>query len=827
FMNRRQLLALCGSSLLASGSHLSLEEAHAVQAPSSPLGQSYFQVAKPVWPEGRETEMNLFVGFRAVFDLPPQSLALLRVAASTLYRLFVNGEFRGYGPARGPYGFFRVDEWNITSSLARQTNIVAIEVAGYNVNSYYFMNQPSFLQAEITAGSQVLAATGDHATSFESSILSQRVQKVERYSLQRMFSEIYHLDPGTDAWRSDMSHRFHPEPCTASAPKKLIPRRVAYPHFERRQPARRVMEGEISAKARVGKLERSFFLTHIGPTLLGFKEQELSEIPSFELQRVANKNVTHLDEPYSWSSSFSLSANRFHLFDFGTDLTGFIGARVTARTRTRLFFTFDEMLTEDDVDFERNDTVNIVAYELAAGEYKLESFEPYTMRFLKFLTLEGECEISQIYLREYANPNVWAAHFDSSDQDLNLLFRAGRECFRQNSVDLLTDCPSRERAGWLCDSGYTSRAEHRLTGGSTVEGVFFENYLLPDGFAHLPEGMLPACYPADHYSAYWGLNPNWAMWFVLQLREYVQRSGKHEVVSGLRPKIMKLFDYFGPFRNEYGLLEKLKGCVFVEWSAANNFLQDVNYPTNMLYAAALEAAGEMYKVPGWVAEAAAIRKTIRAQSFDGTFFVDNALRVGKKLVPTHNRTETCQYYAFYFRTATPETFSTLWKTLVNDFGPRRKQTRRYPEIPASNALIGHVMRLELLSSYGSCQQLIDEAKAYLLYMAELTGTLWENDDTSASLNHGFESNIVNVLYRDVLGLYEVDWVKKRIHVRFRATELESCEGRIPVPDGAVSLHWRKQGGQLFYLLDAPAGYAVMIENKSSLPLARNGGPYQS
>ncbi|MGH7171040.1 MAG: hypothetical protein ACRELG_12245, partial [Gemmataceae bacterium] len=451
--------------------------------------------------------MNLFVGFRAVVEPPPRSQAVLRVAASTLYRLLVNGEFRGYGPARGPYGFFRVDEWNITPSLTRQTNIVAIEVAGYNVNSYYFMNQPSFLQAEITAGSQVLAATGDHTKPFESSILSQRVQKVERYSLQRMFTEVYHLDPGADAWCSDVSHAFDSEPCAASAPKQLIPRRVAYPQFERRQPARRVMQGEVSTTERVGKLERPFFLTHIGPTLLGFKESELSAVPSFELQHVANQNVTHLDEPYSWSSSFSFSANCFHLFDFGTDLTGFIGARVTARSRSRLFFTFDEMLLDGDVDFERNDTVNIVAYELAPGEYNLESFEPYTLRFLKFLALEGDGEFSEIYLREYANPNVWTAHFDSSDQDLNLLFQAGRECFRQNAVDLLTDCPSRERAGWLCDSNFTSRAEHRLTGGSTVEGVFFENYLLPDGFAHLPEGMLPACYPADHYNAYWGLNP--------------------------------------------------------------------------------------------------------------------------------------------------------------------------------------------------------------------------------------------------------------------------------------------------------------------------------
>lgn len=826
-MNRRQLLALCSASLLAPHDKISLTESHVAEPSmdSQATVPPFFQIAKPVWPKGRETAMNLFVGFRAIFEAPSERPVTLRVAASTLYRFFVNGDFRGFGPARGPHGYFRVDEWDITPALLAGRNIAAIEVAGYNVNSYYVLNQPSFLQAEITAGSRVLAATGDREKPFEARMLSEKVQKVERYSLQRAFTEVYHLHSGFDSWRSDPHQTFPPEPCAVSAARNLIPRRVPYPRFERRQPERRIMQGGVSTRAPGGKLWRPYFLTHIGPKLLGFTEQELTEVPSFELQRVVNKTVTHFEEPYSWQSSFPLSENQFHLFDFGTNLTGFIGVRVNARSKARLFLTFDEMLLDGDVDFKRNNTVNIAAYELAPGTYNLESIEPYTLRFLKFLALEGDCEISQIHLREYVNPNVWTAHFNSSDEDLNLLFAAGRETFRQNSVDLLTDCPSRERAGWLCDSFFTSRAEHRLTGDSTVEAVFFENYLLPQSFPHLPDGMLPACYPADHYSAYWGLNPNWAMWFVLQLREYAERSGDRDMLAGLRPKIMKLFDYFKPFQNEDGLLEKLKGCVFIEWSAANNFTQDVNYPTNMLYAAALQAAGEMYGVPAWVEHAAAVREAIRRQSFDGHFFVDNAIRKGGKLVPTGNRTETCQYYAFHFETATPETFRTLWNVLLNDFGPARKRTQRYPDIPPSNAFMGNILRLELLSRYGSTRQLIEESKECLLYMAKRTGTLWENADTSASLDHGFESHIVNVLYRDVLGLHQVDWVRKKVAVWFTDTQLQSCEGRVPVPDGAVSLRWCRRDGKLFHQIDVPAGYTVTIENKSALPLTVMGSLY--
>jgi len=825
-MDRRQLLALCGSSLLVRGGRVSLAEdvVPGTSAGPAPAAHAFFQVAKPVWPKGRETEMNLSVGFRAVFEPPRGKPVLLRAAASTLYRFFVNGEYKGCGPARGPHGFYRVDEWDITRDLSAGTNVVAIEVAGYNINSFYIVNQPSFLQAEIFAGSQILAATGGGEKSMEAKILTQRVQKVERYSFQRAFTEAYHLPSGVDDWRSDRHQTFRPEPCSTSGEKQLTARRVPYPQFSRRQPELRILQGDVTVSGQVAKPWRPRFLTDIGPELLGFGEDQLEEIPSFKLQHVTNLRSTRLQERYSWTSSFPLSANTFHIFDFGTGLTGFIGARLKVRTPTRLYLTFDEMLVNGDIDFKRLETVNIIAYELDPGDYSLESFEPYTLRFLKFLALEGNCEISQIYLREYVNPNVWTAHFDSSDEGLNVLFAAGRETFRQNSVDLFMDCPSRERAGWLCDSYFTSRVEHRLSGGSTVEHVFFQNFLLPASFAHLPEGMLPMCYPADHYNGQF--IPNWALWFVLQLQEYLGRSGNRKMIASLRPKIVNLFEYFRPFLNQDGLLESLKGWVFIEWSAANDYTQDVNYPTNMLYAAALEAAGKMYEMPAWVAQAGAVREAIRRQSFDGQFFVDNAVRKGGKLVPTRNRTETCQYYAFYLGTATPVTYGKLWDVLVKDFGPSRKKTQRYPDVPASNAFIGNVLRLELLSRYGSCRQLINESREYLLYMAERTGTLWENIDTRASLDHGFASHIVNVLYRDVLGLYQVDWVKKQVHLRFTDTELNSCEGRVPVPEGAVSLRWKKQGVKLAYQLDVPAGYTVAIENKSDLPLEPMAGSHE-
>ena len=96
-----------------------------------------FLQAKPVWLKGRETEKNLILGFRKCFDKPQAKEVVVKIAAATIYRAFLNGQFLGCGPARAAHGFYRIDEWNLANKLKKGINVLAIEVAGYNANSYY------------------------------------------------------------------------------------------------------------------------------------------------------------------------------------------------------------------------------------------------------------------------------------------------------------------------------------------------------------------------------------------------------------------------------------------------------------------------------------------------------------------------------------------------------------------------------------------------------------------------------------------------------------------------------------------------------------------
>ena len=524
------------------------------------------------------------------------------------------------------------------------------------------------------------------------------------------------------------------------------------------------------------------------------------------------------DQPYDPEKPIRLDKNQFKVFDVDVNRTGFFGASVTCKEPSRIWILFDEVLSPTgDVDISRVAPANLISFRLEPGSYKIETIEPYTGRYWKIVCLDGSVELSDIHLREFAHRTITEGKFHSSDERLNKIFKAGVETFRQNALDIYMDCPSRERAGWLCDSFFTARVEPDLTGGSQVERNFVENFLLAKPIKDLPRDMpFPMCFPADIYNG--TFIPNWALWFVVQLEEYGLRTGDWDTVNAMRPKVEQLFKYFKKFENSDGLLEKLESWVFVEWSEANKFVQDVNYPSNMLYAGALSAAGRMYGEPDLVKKADQIRGTIRSQSFDGNFFVDNAVRKDGKLQPTRNRSEVCQYFAFFFNVADMKTNAALWETLQNDFGPDRKTTKKHPEIHMANSFVGNMLRMELLSRAGRNQQILDESIGYLLYMADRTGTLWEKTTPSASCCHGFASHACHMLFRDILGLKNIDRPGDIVTIHIGDLDLKSCEGEISTVDGPIKLSWRREGNKVYYRFKTPYGYEVALSAAPGIKL---------
>lgn len=686
------------------------------------MEQFEFQKARPIWAAGRTDEKNCELAFRC---LVPAGAWNLYLASSGLYRVWINGQFVAAGPARSAHGYYPVDCLPLAQYCRDQSNVLVVEVLGNCVATYDTLKAPHFLQAELTLHGTAVAYTSDER--WQCFCLGQRIQRVQRYSFQRAFPEAYRLQAALQPFYRDAAWTM-PGLEQVRLPSPVWCRRtVPMPCYEVvRAVIRAVGTADLAATA--GTLPEQPATWETLPTVEGFPFGP----ETLRLSQEGREALAACERPGS---------DRWSLYTFPYDATGFLRLRLSCGGAARIYVLFDECLTEGDVDIGRLQCCNVFRYDLDAGSHTVQTFAPFTMGAVK-LVLRGPVAVEAVELVTYQHPPLERTVALPEDGQLREICRAALRTFRSNAVDLFTDCPSRERAGWLCDSFFIGRTEYALTGENRMERAFLENFLLPDHFDHLPEGMLPMCYPADHPDG--NFIPNWAMWYVLELEAYTARTGDGTLAQAARDRVLALVRYFAPFENRLGLLENLAGWVFLEWSRANDpdVVAGVNFPTNMLYMRMLQAVASLYHLPELEARAAALRRTIRARSFDGRYFTDNEIPDGDGWRNPGNRTEVCQYYAFFSGTATPEEDDALFRTMVSDYGPGQRDRSAPAALAPANAFIGYYLRLELLYQTGRRHQLISELKGYFLPMAERTGTLWEFRAPQASCCHGFASNVL-------------------------------------------------------------------------------------
>ncbi len=691
-----------------------------------------FKKALPVWEADTEKEINRSVVFTARVGRGEYKLSL---AGSSAFTVLVNGDFLAYGPARAGHGCYRVDEYDLIHMLKKEENTVEIRVFGYNVPSFQYVDLPSFLCAEITEGDNVIAYTSAGETGFVCHSFDERMKRVQRYPYQRMFVENYKL--GEKYLKYD--ERPALKLCETEQ-KSFICRDIPYGEYSSLYPADVLGCGEVTYSDKDEYFaDRAVTLVGNG-TYKGFRPEEF--------EYFSNKEVGRADfapmRPYRGDiNEIKLSPDTYALADLGKNRVGLFSFELEVRSDTKFFIIFEELLVDGVLNPFRSKTSNIFTCIAKPGTYRIVSAEPYGMRYMKLVSKGGEVTVRDLHLIEVAFPeSEIKARFVSDDKVMEKIYDAAVLTFRNNTTDIYMDCPSRERAGWLCDSFFTSRVEYALTGRSTVEKQFLSNFIMPTSFSDVPAGMLPMCYPSNQHDG--EFIPNWAMWYVLELCEYFDRTGDRELIDEARERIYALIKYFEGFENEFGLLERLENWVFVEWSRANELIQDVSFASNMTYASMLCRLGALYNDERLASKAAAIRKTVNEMAMtESGFYCDNAKRIDGKLVLTGERTEVCQYYAFFFDCATPESHPWLWETMVRDFGYDREKTGKYPEIYPANAFIGNYLRLDLLDRYGLKDALYDNIRGYFEYMADRTGTLWEFVNTRASCNHGFASHVIH------------------------------------------------------------------------------------
>lgn len=732
----------------------------------------FFKKASPVWAKDYISERNIMLSF--VTTIPAFKAAQLAVTADNYYQLKINDEFICHGPARCGKGTWRVDNIEIGQYLSKETNRVELSVVHYGVRTFEYILQKPFLQAEITADGEVIAATGEN-NDFSVRLNLSKKQVVEKYSYQRGFLEVWSLP-----------YRYSEELELIKVDNiKLIKRNSPYPDYKKETVFTEIANGTYHIEIpNEDKCRDRFEQTDVKD--FSFNTDEFDCLYRLKLSGIKNDSFEKRNRKITSKDTLLLSEGDFALLELPAEKTGFISCDIFSESNGEVYFVYDEVLNNNDVSpySPGNETTNLLPVSFKEGWHHFDSLEPMSFKYLKILSVSGEIKLSNLSVIAYENPLIDTAEFTCDDKEINLIWNAAVNTFDQNAVDLFTDCPSRERAGWLCDSFFTGRVEKDLTGKNDIEHDFLQNFLIATDIPGIPKEMLPMCYPSDTDS----FIPNWEMFFVLELEEYVSRSGDSAMAEQARERLYSLENYFCRFINSDGLLENLSGWIFVEWSKANDWVQNVNFPTNMLYYAMLKAMSRLYGDEDLSVKADNIKKKIRELSYNGKFFRDHIVYGGDgKPITPNDVTEVCQYYAFFTGVADRKDYPELFDIILKDFGAGHKCLIKYPDVYPANAFIGNYLRLEVLSQFGFNDRIMNEIKDYFYNMARKTGTLWENDSTVASCNHGFASHIVHLIIRNCFGIKEIDEENKAIYLSEYKAAFKNAKITVPLKNGVLKV----------------------------------------
>lgn len=689
-----------------------------------------------VWGKGLDGNKNIKLDFEKEWVVEPKTI--LRMASDCPFRITVNEELLGYGPRRMAYGNASINEYSLDSFVG-QSVIITIEVVSYRTENFYIENQAPFFAGEIVENGTVVCDS-DAFICYKD---NRKLSSVRRFSFQRGFTEYYDYSQNRERVNVEKVFVCH-----------LRNNDVPYPCFNHVS-FLELEQGEIIISKNhcdawdeekkkidfIDKVEPQYNISSIFREI-GFRKKE-------------NEKREH---------------QYYRLFAMPTLKTGFVEMEISVKEEANIIVYFDELISKGNPPFlydgatyinpYQRSTVSLIHYVLPKGKYKLCSFEPNTMKYCGIAVYKGQAVLENISFLTYENGGE-KFRFQCEEEEVALLMDSALNTFNQSCVDILMDCPSRERAGWLADSYFSGRAENFINGNNKIEENTLRCFGERKTEESIPQGVFPMCYPSDHKDGQY--IPNWGMWLILELLDYKKRSGDVSLVEEFRLQVLAFVEHYLKYLDKNGLLCGLKGWVFIEWSRANSLTQDVNFPTNMLFYATLCAVKELYQTNEYVEIAETLKNAIYKYGYDGKFFLDNAITTANGYKKTDaERTETCQYYAFYFGFADKERNPELYRCLFEELCGREDVSEKYPFLSRASNFFGLYMRLDYLSDKVSGNRLLEDVKRYFLSEAKTTGTYWEAHHAKDSCCHGFTSVIVEFVLKAVFGFFGFDAQDKPI-----------------------------------------------------------------
>lgn len=765
--------------------------------------------AQWIW-DAQEAGTEMLLARRS-FELSekPES-ASFRITASSVYKLYVNGEYVRRGPARSAPHHQSYDELEIADRLIKGTNTLAVQVHYQEGTiSFHHAGRPGLLaQLDILVDGQPQVLATDSAwrvfpdLSWDASaprISRFHLEVSDRVDLRKSAGRWYAGDFDDSNWNPAVplvravgwpGPQEDARPQAWTPPWTKLEERDLPLLKEKRIPAQELIQ------AQPVKGSAFHFTRRIG-----------SDLPYVRSVRI--------DETVQAGFSESDIQGWFLLYDFGRVVNGlpYLEIQGPAGTVVDILcapYVVDGEFTSQIVDSQLTDRIVLSG---DPDEWEAVYFKPARYMAVVVRKGTGPVRLDECGVRELAYPFELKGRLQTPDDPwFEACWEAAARTIEVCTTDAYTD-NYRERRQYV-QTGYYAALGNYWTFGDTA---LQRRYLRQAAQEQEANGMMPAYAPrhGDDFMVILDSNTSW----IRGLRNYFLYSGDAETVSELMPAARKLMSLLDDYTNPDGLIDNPPYPYWLDHAlqdrrGANLCLNGHYHGALADFADILEWLGE----PGADAyrqQAKRIRNAIRENFWNAErgLFCD-AVVDGQQ---STKFSEHGNAMALATGAASKEQAAAVATALLS--GDDASFTIRESGIVMATPAMAYFLHMGLCQ-YGYVQESLAMLKRRFNRMLakDTNQTLWEEwwrDGTGRSgvfekrtrSDAQTESAFPPALFGEyILGLRPLGPGMRDVEVLVPRSGFDKASGTLPSPIGSLSVEWDLGSGKL--LLNIPEGMRI-------------------
>ena len=516
------------------------------------------------------------------------------------------------------------------------------------------------------------------------------------------------------------------------------------------------------------------------------------------------------------AKSVRRTGEKRYLFDLEQNISGYVRLRVHQKAGDVLTIRYFE---QTEPNGERKDNGMSASYPispfqtdiLTLSDDPVEYSPMFAYHGFHFIEITGldQADVSMVdgVFTHLDIPRL--TEFECSNPDLNDLFRIGVMACYSNMHYLLTDCPTREKLGWLNDA--RASTEHLLMDFDIAR--FFEKGMQDIIDSVREDGAMPGIAPTSGwgYDAWNGPICSCAI-HEIAYKVYLYTGDDCLLIRAL-PALLSHLTYLKSREDAQGLIE----YGLYDW--AGPFKDEIG--GNELFA---EGAPTPLRFTDSALYIEFMQRTICAAQHAGDMAAEAAVRADLERVTTAFKHE---YLLPDGRCSVNEQTAAamiIGLGLYDNFDAIRKQLMECVEASDFHMHTGMLGVRFLYDALNTCglpeyAYRIIAAKgfpSYTQWLDQGATTLWETFYDGSSKNHHMYSCFMQFLMNTLVGINPVEALPGMRHIELKPAfvrELSWCRGLRHMPCGDLTVAWRRTDDDVKMKVEVPEGVTVRYKDR--------------